>query len=279
MSSTEYTDDDNSSVHSSVHSSSEHDTIKKSSPVVRRRKTLVFKGDDSFGSSSEEEDKQTPKRKKAATTTRKKPTVSTPTATPSFSFDPHLDTLVKNFGLSGDSLKIFLIFYFSNRPSSSTELALSLPKKALEAALTDLLDKDLIFQKIYNKAKLYMLNSSVCDYGDVEDLGESCAALKDSLRNIQKNLINIQNQLTENELEEKISLLESRIEKNKESLSKISSGELYTEEDVLLLSPKPLLKLLKERRSIYKNILDILTENLNMKKKEFLEEVGIEYEN
>ncbi len=143
-----------------------------SSEVVTKRKSLVFKNSSS------------PKVKKRIKKEKVKENEQPLTCT---THNLHLDNLIKKFSLVGDPLKLFLIFYLSNRPSSSTELSLSLPKKALEAALGELLEKDLILQKTYNKTKIYMLNSFVCDYQAGEDVDTG----KDTLRILQKKLSDI----------------------------------------------------------------------------------------
>ncbi|KAF9764099.1 Homologous-pairing protein 2 like protein, partial [Nosema granulosis] len=189
----------------------------------------------------------------------------------------YLDNLISKYSLKNDTLKMFLIFYNSNRPFSSTEIALSFPKKVTETSLSELIRKDLIIQKTYNKSKLYMLN---VDYEDIpqsriEESENKLSALKDSYKLSQSTLASLQTSLTEEEILSTIQDLETEL-----SLldSKLQSGSLYSEETVSKLHAeyKSCKKILKDRSEIYKNILEILSEKLNLKKTDLLEEVGIE---
>ncbi|EOB12473.1 hypothetical protein NBO_434g0004 [Nosema bombycis CQ1] len=191
---------------------------------------------------------------------------------------------IKRHNLKGSTLKIFLSFYKSNRPTSVPELSIVFPKKEVTAALDELIKKNLIMEKLYNKAKIFMMNSQVCDYEEEEvyesklvDLKDSISVLKDELSGIQKGLAEIQNQMTLDELKEKIELLNGQMELNNSNIQKIEKGDLCTEKEIeeIRKKIKNYEKILKERNSIFKTVMDALCENLNKKKNELLEEMGI----
>jgi predicted transcriptional regulator len=193
------------------------------------------------------------------------------------------------YNLNSNELKIFNFFYNINRPVSGTELSLNfkgqIASTALQGICTTLESKSLLIIKVYSKSKMYMVNPNVFDMNKSEEykvepnnkikLNEE---LKKKYSDINTELRSLKSMDTEEKIDEKIKNIKSRIEEVEGRMNLREDGLLVTKKEVEEYEKKmkKIHKIYKERSKIVQEILGMLCENMNVKKKELIEEMELD---
>lgn len=245
---------------------SEHDTTQDSSKSVKKPKTRKR-------ASKDDDEKQ--KKEENVKAVKAKPTSSS-------NGNKNIKHVLKEFLLS----KV--------RPYPLTELITTFKKggtkQEITNALNELAEKKVLIKKEYGKTVMFLGSKQPSNLSDeeIDELQKKCDKLKaenDKYKEEIKKYKEKYNELcthgTNEEIEDKIKIITNEIEENRNRISDLSGGKVKIEKKDMEAVDKELnkvKKILKERKEIYKNILDCMIDNSGMKKSELLEEVGIDNE-
>lgn len=296
---------------------SEENFTEKSEEVIKRRKIkIIAKKEESITSedtvtTSKDEaslSESKPKTKKKAT---KKKKASTSQG------KPEKATKKKKSSNKDEAYKeqrnaLYTYFYYANKPVIMTELNLlfkDTPKKTLEAICDDLEAKKLITIKLNGKTKVYFLNQENMPYTDTngevsqkENMQMTCSVdvknkhrktfeeiekenteITAELERVMENNKKLKEEahalgtaLSDEQLREKIKEFKVFLDENKE-FKDIEVAD-KKEFDSLATKEQKFKKLFTERKKLFKNITETVSEGMNKKVKDFLEDVGIEYD-
>lgn len=201
-----------------------------------------------------------------------------------------------------DTMYTFL--YYSNKPAHTTELTLQFnnyPKKSVERALESLVERHKIVCKMNNKTKLYYLTQNIkytideSEYTDDVDMAQNQevddklvrflmwknSRVNNTLRALKEESAELDRQISGYECEMTSDELIRDIKKMRASLS--SYGEVDTEscvpQEEFQKTEKRLAELQKERQKrqkLFNEMVGTIADGLEMKKKELLENSGID---
>ncbi|WUR03794.1 TBPIP domain-containing protein [Vairimorpha necatrix] len=193
-----------------------------------------------------------------------------------------------NNNLTDDEKKIFDFFFNINRPVSSAELLLNFKKQIsntlLQNICTNLESKNLIIIKLYSKTKIFMINPSVFDMSEqdtnkqrLKDLSTENETLKKEYTSLINELKSYKNMETEEELDEKISKMKSRLEILQERVKCRERGELISKKEIeeYIQKNKKMMKIKKERSKMKNEMIETICENMNIKKRDLIEELDL----
>lgn len=201
---------------------------------------------------------------------------------------------------------LYTFFYFCNKPVSTTELCLQFknyPKKTLTTALSSLVEKKKIFEKLANsKSKMYCLTQeteyTIDDADYTPEMGEKyrvdeddddvicylrwknaavngeLEALKAEARELDRLLDGYGNELPPEVLKAEILQFQETLKSNEKAVIRE-----YVDEEKFEAAVKELNLLAKElakRKKVYNDVVGGLADGMDMKKSELLLDVGIE---
>ncbi|PVU94861.1 hypothetical protein BB559_002889 [Furculomyces boomerangus] len=179
-----------------------------------------------------------------------------------------------------------------NRPLNANDVANSLqgsvPKSSVQKILTSLTNSGEIIGKQYGKQWIYCANQENIEIPSldeaeeeearIEELTNQIAELKGSIQTLQAQNNGLKKMMTVEQMHQRIEFLKSENEKNTEHLSRLESGDVISEEEKNKIEQeyKAMLKLWSQRKRIFKDIFDTITENYNDKPKKLMTQLGIE---
>lgn len=196
---------------------------------------------------------------------------------------------------------VYTFFYYSNKPVNVAELVLQFKnygKKAIEDVLADLVGKNKIFVRPCGKSKVYCLSQdmvyTVDDPGYADEDGDlteddtvlrflkwknaainaELRALKNESRDLDAQIQSIDEEMSVDELKVAIRTMRRAVEEAGER----EPGE-YVDPALFAEKKKQLAAVEKEyaaRRRIIKNIISTISDGLEMKQKDLMDEIGIE---
>lgn len=202
---------------------------------------------------------------------------------------------------------IYTFMYFCNKPVIISEIVLqfkSYKRSLIEKVLDDLAAKEMISLKLFGKSKIYCLSQKMEFEINEEEYTEEIDAEQDSkiedkcLRylkwNYERNSSKLkaakeenkqltdeiqsnENELSVEELKRAVSDMKSTVkdyENNEDKEITVSCDDFNKVKN----KHQKLKKDLTERNLIYKNIVENISEALNLKRKQFLNTVGIDEE-
>lgn len=199
---------------------------------------------------------------------------------------------------------IYTFFYYSNKPVSITEIILQFKnnkKSMVEKVLEDLVNKKMIFFRIFGKSKIYCLAQEMSfeidesiytdDIDKTQDQSiedkvlrylkwnferhsSELAQLKDKNKKLDTELSEYDNQMTTEELKRAIKDFKATIKEyegrdKKEVVSTVDFNKRKKEHAEIK-------KEFSKRSQLFKEIIDSLSEGLNKKRKELFKEIGLE---
>ncbi|KAI5168341.1 26S proteasome regulatory subunit, ATPase 3, interacting protein [Pancytospora epiphaga] len=198
---------------------------------------------------------------------------------------------------------IYTFFYYSNKPIGNTELGLQFKnqkKSDVENILNDLVEKKKIVSKAFSKSKIYYLAQDMeytvddSEYTDEIDetqdqtednkvmrylrwknklLSMNLKTLQEECNEVEGSLALLNEEMTTSELVKAIESLESEISKFDSSV-----GEEIVEPETFEKLKKGLVTIQKmstERSKLFKGMVAGISEGLEVKKQDLLEEAGI----
>ncbi|KAK9717705.1 hypothetical protein K7432_006028 [Basidiobolus ranarum] len=181
----------------------------------------------------------------------------------------------------------------TNRPYSATDVFNNLHgavgKTAVQKILTQLVEKEEIIGKAYGKQWVYCISQDKFETPSQEDLNEMDKSIEEIKQKVaqekEKNkqltsvLSGLNNSLTNEEIEEKLSLLEAENKKYEERLANLrEGGKQMTLEDKKKIDNEyeNNRKIWKTRKRMFNDIFNTITEFMPGKPKDLMEEQGIE---
>ncbi|ORD99117.1 HOP2 [Hepatospora eriocheir] len=178
---------------------------------------------------------------------------------------------------------VYTLFYYSNKPYCLNELVLQFKgykKTIIEKIITDLENKGLITIKLNNKTKIFHLNQSNLKYEKSEEEYKTeyetklveLKELKSLNSTLNSKVTSFKNMLTNEEMEEKIKYFKEFLLENK-NIKEGVNEEIFNK---TVNNLKKINQIKLKRKRIFNDIVNGVSEGMNMKKKEFLDEVGIE---
>lgn len=178
-----------------------------------------------------------------------------------------------------------------NRPYSANDIFTNLhgtvAKTAVGKALSSLATKNKINSKVFGKSTIFFAKQDMeilsveqmsTMESEIQVMRQSIDKLKNILKENQKQLKELNSTVTTMEALEQIPIHEQQNLELNERLSLLADGELIdpklkakTEQDY-----KDARKLWVQRRRAFNGVIDMIMENMDRKKEEFLEELGVE---
>ncbi|KXN70301.1 TBPIP-domain-containing protein [Conidiobolus coronatus NRRL 28638] len=194
-----------------------------------------------------------------------------------------------------DSTEEVILEYMKkmNRPYSLTDLCTNLhsqiKKTGAQRALESLVSQDLIKSKAYGKQVVYCYNQSLWEEVDsdklkelddkIEEIEENMKRDKNKLNQLESIYRGLTSSLTDAQLDEKLEQLEKKIEEDSQKYTYLSENtKLVTDEEKVIIDKNysDYRKHWKTYKNKFKDIFDIISENLTVSNKDFMEEQGIE---
>lgn len=199
---------------------------------------------------------------------------------------------------------IYTFFYYSNKPVGVTEILLQFKnsKKAMvEKVLEDLVNKKMIFVKMFGKSKIYCLsqdmkfeideNTYTDDIDKTQDQNiddkvlrylkwnldrhsVQLTQLKEESKDLDLKLSVYENQMTTDELKRAIKDLKTVIRdfESRDKVNAISPTDFNKRKKEHASVKKEFLK----RSNLFKEMINSLCDGLNKKKKDLFKEIGLE---
>ncbi|ORD96011.1 hypothetical protein HERIO_2021 [Hepatospora eriocheir] len=175
---------------------------------------------------------------------------------------------------------VYTLFYYSNKPYFLNELVLQFKgykKTIIEKIITDLENKGLITIKLNNKTKIFHLNQSNLKYEKSEEEYKAeyetklveLKELKSLNSTLNSKVTSFKNMLTNEEMEEKIKYFKEFLLENK-NIKEGVNEEIFNK---TVNNLKKINQIELKRKRIFNEIVNGVSEGMNMKKKEFLDKV------
>jgi 26S proteasome regulatory subunit, ATPase 3, interacting protein len=199
------------------------------------------------------------------------------------------------------SCRISVVFSFlswrntqQNRPFSVQNIVDALQKfgvkkTGVERALAALVAKGVVSKKEYGKMSIFILAQDKLELPDqgetevtdieIKDLSGKIQVLGEDISNLREQIARLQSIRTLEEAREELQRLESEISTKEAKLEKVGDGsELIDEEEKLQLETAyfKVFSAWKKRKSMVRNVADLIGESSGMKAKDFYSEVGVE---
>ncbi|RWR74978.1 pairing protein 2 [Cinnamomum micranthum f. kanehirae] len=183
-----------------------------------------------------------------------------------------------------------------NKPLNSQNVAdalqkYNLKKTAVQKALDTLSDSGQISFKEYGKQKIYLARQDQFNIPNSEELDrmkkensklqEELVDQKRAIAEVQAEIRALQTNLTLEQIREKEAKLKTEVRELEEKLSKLRQGTtLVNPEDRKAVEDACSEKISqwRKRKRIFKDLWDMITENMPRDLKDFKEELGIEYD-
>lgn len=189
-----------------------------------------------------------------------------------------------------DKERIYQMLYKCNRPTSKAEVMASFKGEIASTNIQEALDKleksGRIVTKTYVKTKIYLVNQDMFQNeadGELEDKIEAYAKesedLKGELVSLNNEIEVLDKILSIEQLKEKITSLMETTAANETKLKELKSGGREISKKDMADAAKAHTKtsaMLKKVKRIFNEILEALSEGMDMKKAQLYEELGIE---
>ncbi|RKP15224.1 Tat binding protein 1-interacting [Piptocephalis cylindrospora] len=196
-------------------------------------------------------------------------------------------------GPSGSGKAVLEYLRKTNRPYSANDVCMALQgeltKSVVQRALAELTEGQNIQEKKYGKQSIFVIRQDLLDEadpGEMKDLSKQSSVLAESnkqvlsrVRMAQKELNDLKGFVT---LEDAASELEQLRNKNEEMETRVSqfqSGKRQvTKADIekVRKAHAAMQKTMKSRKRLFNDIFDTVTEQMPGKKKDIMEDMGIE---
>lgn len=182
---------------------------------------------------------------------------------------------------------------FQNRPRSANDVVEKLKelgKTAVQKALDELVAKGKVFEKVYGKQKVYCVVQDDVDpeklRGEMEEIERSIAELSGTLQSGEKKLKNCEIELKnlasslsteqagteKGKLEMEVERLRCKLDVLQQNATPVSPGRKRSIEK----DHERFMKEYRKRKRICTDIIDSIMEGYPKKKKDLIEELGIE---
>lgn len=189
-----------------------------------------------------------------------------------------------------DQESVFQMMYRCNRPTSKTEVVAyfkgEMGGTAIQEALEGLEESGRLVTKVYGKSKIYLVNQEL--FQDEEDVEldkeiqgheKEIKALREEADSVDAEIKMLEKMLSIEKLEESIESLDKAIKSNSERLEGLRSGGREVTKKDMSIARKGYEKAqstLKKIRRTFNEVVERLSEGMDMKKSDLYEEIGIE---
>lgn len=182
-----------------------------------------------------------------------------------------------------------------NRPFSANDLVSNLKdygKSAIQKGLDDLVSKGKVLEKVYGKQKVYCIvqNDQNVDPDKLRDemdqmektilnLSETLQSQEQKIKNTEFELKNLANSMTTEEAKKEKEKLEKEVDRLKtklKALSEVGTPISPEEKSRIEKEHEKYMKEYRKRKRICMEIIDSILEGYPKKKKDLIEELGIE---
>lgn len=179
-----------------------------------------------------------------------------------------------------------------SRPYPLTELLITFKKEGTKADIIKVLDnlssENVLIRKEFKKAVLYLCSREPSNINEDElvSLKEDLLKKTESLNEVKRRKELLKGELAElckyptnDEMIKIVKMKTKEAIENKKRLEDLTAGNIKVSKTEMEAINKELgkyRKVLKERKSIFKNIFDTLLEKADIKKNDLMEEVGLE---
>jgi len=198
--------------------------------------------------------------------------------------------MAKEAAATGAVLKYF---ENQNRPYSAQDVFMNLHKEhgkpVIQRVIDQLVAENKLSEKVNGKQKCYVFNQNDMPSASEDELvlldkecatlAETLASKQDELKQLDSKVKKLNSALTSQEAEEKLAVLEEEILEMEERLDKLKN-------ETVLITPEEKAKINKglesavatwrKRKRMCMNALDSILESWPKKKKDLLDEIGIE---
>lgn len=189
-----------------------------------------------------------------------------------------------------DDERIFQMLYKCNRPTSKTEVGAyfkgEIGPTGIQNALDRLENDGKVVTKGYGKTKIYLVNQDVFQEEDngelekkIERHMEESGALRRELESLEVEVDAINNVLSMEELNERIGAVTETTEANRVRLMEIRScGREISKKDMASAAKAhaKTMNALKKVKKVFNEMIETLSEGMDMKKSQLYEEMGME---
>ncbi|KAM0672336.1 Tat binding protein 1-interacting protein [Ordospora colligata] len=186
---------------------------------------------------------------------------------------------------------VFQMMYKCNRPTVKAEIVAYFKGEIKPSVLQDILDtlenEGSLITKIYGKSKVYLINQDLFNYDEegeeldreLNEYESRLAVLKSDAELVEKEVEMFNKILPIEQIIEQIDMISARIEDNKERLNNLQNNEIEVDSKDMAAAKKGYEKAictLKRMKKVFDEVIDKLSEGLDMKKSQLYEEIGIE---
>ncbi|ADM10949.1 Tat binding protein 1-interacting protein [Encephalitozoon intestinalis ATCC 50506] len=189
-----------------------------------------------------------------------------------------------------DGERVFQMMYKCNRPTSKSEVVAyfkgEIGGTGIQEILDDLEQEGRLVTKTYGKSKIYLVNQDLFQNeedvklsAELQEYEEKKKLLEDETNAINMEIRMLDKMLSIEQLEESIGLLDRAVGDNSERLENFRNGERKVSKKDMESARKSYEKAqsgLKKIRRIFNEVVERLSEGMDMKKSEVYEEIGIE---
>lgn len=189
-----------------------------------------------------------------------------------------------------DKESVFQMMYKCNRPTVKAEVVAYFKGEIGATAVQDILDilesEGCLITKIYGKSKVYLVNQDLFSKDEdveldreVSEYESKLAMLKSDAEAVGKEIELFGKMLPIEQIVEQIDATSARIEENKRRLNKLQNDEIEVDSKDMAAAKKGYEKAvctLKRMKKIFNEVIEKLSEGLDMKKSLLYEEIGIE---
>ncbi|KAG9291716.1 hypothetical protein G9A89_012001 [Geosiphon pyriformis] len=198
-------------------------------------------------------------------------------------------------GAKGDDAEQIILDYLrkQNRPYSANDISSNLhnavTKTAAQKTLTSLVGQDEVTCKTYGKQMVYVVKQDQFESPSSEELAKmdeqiesfkkEISEYKEKNKQIQTQLNDLNASLTNDQIETQLKVLAEEIKKYEERLKLLKSGtrQISPEEknaiDAIYDRNR---KLWRVRKRLSKDIISLISENMEKKPADFMEDLGLE---
>jgi 26S proteasome regulatory subunit (ATPase 3-interacting protein) len=186
---------------------------------------------------------------------------------------------------------VFQMMYKCNRPTVKAEIVAYFKGEIKPTALQDILDilesEGSLITKVYGKSKVYLVNQDLFNHDEegeeldreLSEYESRLAVLKSDAELVGKEVEMLSKILSIEQMIEQIDVISTRIEESKERLNKLQNNEIEVDSKDMAAAKKGYEKAvctLKRMKKIFDEVIDKLSEGLDIKKSQLYEEIGIE---
>ncbi|AFN82420.1 Tat binding protein 1-interacting protein [Encephalitozoon romaleae SJ-2008] len=186
--------------------------------------------------------------------------------------------------------RVFQMMYKCNRPTSKSEIMAYFKGEIGGTAIQEILDylesDGRLVTKTYGKSKIYLVNQDLFQSeedvklnAELQEYGEKRKILEEEISTLDAEIKMLDKMMSINQLEESIKILDKTVKDNQERLESFKNGGREVSKKDMENAKKKYERAqsgLKKIRRIFNEVIERLSEGMDMKKSELYEEIGIE---